>query len=140
MKCCYNSVLFSLRRTRYYSELVLVIDDRYPTVDGDDVVWAIGVAGLVVFIALSLCCLSRCRLSMFTRKRKKRLKSTASVRKAESKSEKPAVKGSFNYTHYNIERMRSFIGVQPRGCYECERLPRRRRRWCERSPPRTNSR
>jgi len=36
-----------------------------------DIGWAMGVAGLVVLIIVALCMMARCRLSLFTRKRKK---------------------------------------------------------------------
>ena len=39
-----------------------------------DVGWALAVAGLVVFVIFALCMMARCRLSMFTRRRKKILR------------------------------------------------------------------
>jgi len=39
-----------------------------------DVGWAFAVAGLVVIIIFALCMMARCRLSMFTRRRKKIMK------------------------------------------------------------------
>eukprot|EP00092_Neocalanus_flemingeri_P049177 GFUD01056428.1.p1 GENE.GFUD01056428.1~~GFUD01056428.1.p1 ORF type:complete len:206 (-),score=84.28 GFUD01056428.1:840-1457(-) len=58
-----------------------------------DVGWAMAVAGLVVFLIFSLCMMARCRLSMFTRRRKKKLGRSLKEKKAASEkaaSEKAA--------------------------------------------------
>merc|ERR1711915_1072013 len=52
-----------------------------------DIGWAVGVAGMVAIIILALCLMARCRLSMFTRRRKKimRAKKKSIIEKAEAK-------------------------------------------------------
>jgi len=49
-------------------------DKRNIRLNEVDVGWAMAVAGLVMLIILALCLMARCRLSMFTRKRKRILK------------------------------------------------------------------
>eukprot|EP00091_Calanus_sinicus_P015391 TRINITY_DN3358_c0_g1_i1.p1 TRINITY_DN3358_c0_g1~~TRINITY_DN3358_c0_g1_i1.p1 ORF type:complete len:197 (-),score=78.51 TRINITY_DN3358_c0_g1_i1:115-705(-) len=56
-----------------------------------DVGWAVAVAGLVVFIIFALFMMARCRLSMFTRRRKKILRTKKSVIVKEKKDDKPKV-------------------------------------------------
>jgi len=58
-----------------------------------DVGWAFAVAGLVVIIIFALCMMARCRLSMFTRRRKKILKAKKKsiiVKEKKGKAEKPS--------------------------------------------------
>merc|ERR1711915_738068 len=59
-----------------------------------DIGWAVGVAGMVVIIVLALCLMARCRLSMFTHKRKKimRTKKKSVIEKAETKAKESAKK------------------------------------------------
>jgi len=58
-----------------------------------DVGWAFAVAGLVVIIIFALCMMARCRLSMFTRRRKKIMKAkkkSVIVKEKKDKAEKPS--------------------------------------------------
>merc|ERR1719187_87636 len=46
-----------------------------------DAGWALGVAGLAVFIIAALCLMAKCKLSLFTRKAKKKMARGASGKK-----------------------------------------------------------
>ena len=55
--------------------------------------WAMSVAGLVVLIIFALCMMARCRLSMFTRKRKRKLGKKKSVKETKDGKNDKATKG-----------------------------------------------
>ena len=54
--------------------------------------WAMSVAGLVVLIIFALCMMARCRLSMFTRKRKRKLGKKKSVKETKDDKNDKATK------------------------------------------------
>merc|ERR1719474_870221 len=78
--------------------LILVEEEEEKTMvrlgENVDIGWAVGVAGMVVIIVLALCLMARCRLSMFTRRRKKimRTKKKSVIEKAETKAKESAKK------------------------------------------------
>ena len=77
-----------------------------------DVGWAVAVAGLVVLIIFALCMMARCRLSMFTRRRKKILRAKKKSVKKDDKPKVPEVKKVMAISASNKEQEKTVTKKQ----------------------------